>query len=180
MILVVQKQFDKLELQRKHLLTEAAKLRAEQLIFRPTPESWCILEVFDHLMTAERNGLKYMRKKFLGIDKIPKANMMARFRSTILTTALSLPIKYKAPPAAAIARREYYDFDEMALEWDSIRQEWKEFLDQFDAPSAKKLVFKHPLAGMLTVTQAIGFIQQHVKHHIPQIARIKAHPDFPK
>src|SRR6478672_8538262 len=108
MILIVQKHWDKLETKRKKMLADAGRLRPEQLLFRPTLEAWCILEVFDHLITAETNGLRYMEKKIQGLDSIASTDMGSRWRSLVLNTALKLPMKFKAPPAAAIIRKEYY------------------------------------------------------------------------
>jgi uncharacterized damage-inducible protein DinB len=180
MILMVQKHFDKLEAQRNRVLAEVGKLKPEQQLFRPTPDAWSMLEVFDHLITAETNGLRYMEKKMLGIESVQKTTFGSRWRSLLLNIALKLPLKFKAPPAAAIKRKDYYDFKETAAQWDALRNEWREFLDHFDKPTSEKLIFKHPVVGKLNISQTIDFIYEHVAHHEKQIARLKSCPDYPK
>ena len=180
MILIVQKHFDKLEELRIRILDDTRGLRPEQLLFRPEPEAWCILEVFDHLITAEGNGLKYMLKKIQGMDTIGKSDITADIRAAILNFTLKLPIKFKAPPAAQIQRREYYDFEEITKEWADLREQYREFLDHFDIAASEKLIFKHPIAGRLNIIQALDFQYEHAHHHEGQIERIKKHPEYPQ
>ena len=53
MILVLEKEFERLEKQRKDILAEVRGLTNVQQTWRPNPDAWCLLEVFVHLMTAE-------------------------------------------------------------------------------------------------------------------------------
>lgn len=181
MILVVEKAFDKVEQQRNTMLNGVAKLSHQQLNFKPDPKSWCILEVFEHLMTAEKNGLNYMHKKMQGdLDKIEATNLKSKLRSAFLRTALRSPIKFKAPAAASIKPKDEYYYDEVRTEWDEVREGWKDLADQFDKPTAEKLIFKHPLAGRLNLEQTMLFLYEHTDHHLAQLERIKSHPNFPK
>ena len=181
MILVVEKAFERAEQQRNTMLNGLKGFSHEQLNFKPSPKSWCLLEVCEHLMTAERNGLNYMHKKMQGdIDKIEATNFKAKLRSIVLKTALRLPIKFKAPAAARFKAKEEYHYDQVRAEWDEIREGWKDLADGFDKPTAEKLIFKHPLAGRLNLEQTFQFLYDHTDHHLAQIERIKAHPDFPK
>jgi len=180
MILLIQKHFDKLEALQREMLDDARRLRPEQQIFRPEPNAWSILEVFDHLITAEGNGLKYMVKKSQGMDTIKKTNLLAKLRLIALNVALKLPFKWKAPPAAEITRRDYYDFEEIAAEWNDVRKRYSEFLDHIDKAASEKLLFKHPVAGRFTIIQTLDFQHEHLAHHQLQIERIKQHAEYPK
>lgn len=181
MILIVEKEFEKLESQRKELLDSVAGMTHIQLTYRPEPGAWCILEVFVHLMTAETNGLKYMMKKMQGdVEKMEKSGFAAQIRAGLLNGFLRLPVKYKAPEVASFEPREYYDFKEIRAEWDELRQDWQEFLDNFDKPTAEKLIFKHPIAGRFNAIQTLRFMFEHVEHHVKQVERIRTSPNFPK
>lgn len=180
MVLIVEKEFEVLENQRKAWLQAASELSEAQLTFRPAPDAWCILEVFVHLITAESNGLKYVNKKILGdLNKIEKAGLGSTLRAALLKFALRLPIKFKAPPAATFTPREHYNYGEIKEEWDNLRQGWFDFLDQLDKPTVNKPLFKHPMAGKINMQQALQFMYEHVEHHKKQVERIKANPDFP-
>lgn len=178
MILVLEKEFERLEKQRKDLLSEVRGLTNVQQTWRPAPDAWSLLEVFVHLMTAERNGLTYMTKKVQGIDDLEKGGLTSDLRLALLNSFLRLPVKYEAPAAAQFQPREYYDFKEIEAEWDQLRQEWRDFLDEFDKDSAEKLLFKHPIMGRFNLQQTLRFIYEHVDHHRAQLKRIQEHPDF--
>lgn len=179
MILVLEKEFERLEKQRKEILNQVRGLNNVQQTWRPTPDSWSLLEVFVHLMTAERNGLTYMTKKVQGIDDIEKGGIASEIRLALLNSFLRLPVKFEAPDAAKFEEREYYDFKEIEGEWDQLRKEWYDFLDEFDKESAEKLLFKHPIMGRFNLEQTLRFIYEHVDHHRAQLKRIQEHPEFP-
>ncbi|CAN5363111.1 hypothetical protein BH09BAC1_BH09BAC1_10040 [soil metagenome] len=180
MILVLEKEFARLEKQRKDLLSEVRGLTNVQQTWRPNADSWSLLEVFVHLMTAERNGLTYMTKKVQGIDELEKGGITSDLRLALLNSFLRLPVKYEAPAAAQFQPREYYDFKEIEAEWDQLRKEWHEFLDEFDKDSAEKLLFKHPIMGRFNLEQTLRFIYEHVDHHVAQVKRLKDNPNFPR
>ncbi len=178
MILVLEKEFERLEKQRKDILSEVRGLTNVQQTWRPGTDQWSLLEVFDHLMTAERNGLTYMSKKVLGIDDLEKGGLTSDLRLALLNSFLRLPVKFEAPEAAQFQPREYYEFKAIEAEWDALRDEWRAFLDEFDKDSAEKLLFKHPFMGRFNLEQTLRFIYEHVDHHRAQIKRIKEHAEF--
>lgn len=180
MILVLEKGFERLEKQRKDILSEVRGLTNVQQTWRPAPDAWCLLEVFVHLMTAEGNGLMYMTKKVQGIDDLEKGGISSNLRLALLNSFLRLPVKFEAPAGARFQPREYYDFKEIEAEWNELRTEWQEFLDEFDKDSAEKLLFKHPVMGRFNLEQTLRFMFEHVDHHRAQIKRIMDNPDFPR
>ena len=179
MILPIDRKFSQLENQRKQLLADIEKLSHEQQNFKVSQDSWSIFQVIAHLITAETNTLKYMKKKILGIDQVPKAGIVASLRAQTLNTFLKLPIKYKAPKAALPEFENVYFFENTKKEWDNLREQFITLLNQFDVKNSNKLIFKHPVAGRLNIHQALNFMEEHIIHHEKQIARIKNHPDFP-
>jgi hypothetical protein len=38
---------------------------------------------------------------------------------------------------------------------------------------AKKNIFRHPLAGDMSISHTLGFMNEHIRHHMAQIRRIK-------
>lgn len=179
MIVPVEKLFNKIEAQRKNLIDEVGKLTHEQQNFSPSPETWSILQVFNHLITAETNSLKYMSKKIQGIATIRKAGVPAMIRSALLKLFLKLPLKYKAPKGVNVDHEEIYFFENQAKQWDDLRSALGKFLDQLDPVAAQKLIFKHPISGRMNIYQTLSFLYEHMEHHKKQIERIKIHPEFP-
>ncbi|MDZ4844143.1 MAG: DinB family protein [Chitinophagales bacterium] len=180
MIVPVEKQFKSIEEQRKNLLDEIAKLSHAQQNFKPSPDAWSILQVVNHLLFSETNVVKYMLKKMQGIATVEKAGFQAKVRSVVLNSFLKSPFKFKAPKAAMPTQEEVYIFENLRKQWNETRSGFAKILDQLNPADAEKLIFKHPLSGKFNIYQTMSFMQEHVAHHIRQVARIKAHPNFPQ
>ncbi|HNC28695.1 MAG TPA: DinB family protein, partial [Cyclobacteriaceae bacterium] len=56
--------------------------------------------------------------------------------------------------------------------WDKARHELNNFLNSIADRHSRRLIFKHPVAGMLDVRQSVAFMYEHVRHHLPQIKRL--------
>ncbi len=181
MIDALQQEFDKIEAQRVTVLNQTAQLSPAQQTFKPEPGAWCMLEVFLHLITAETNGLKYLKKKMLGdVQKMPTERFLTQVRSVLLKVFLALPVKFKAPAAASFKPRDSYNYHEIKAEWDELRAQWALFLDGVDEKLVTKPLFKHPIAGRINLLQALRFMGQHLEHHKKQLERIQSNPNFPK
>ncbi len=179
MILTLEKQFNRLETQRKEIQNKLGKLTHAQLNFKPAEKEWSLLQVINHLIYAETNTVKYLNKKIQGLDSVKKSNLLAKLRLFILKLALRLPVKYKAPKAALPVQEEVYILENLITQWDEIRNQFKKILDGFDSKTSQKLLFKHPIAGRFDISQTLNFIAEHIEHHQPQIERIMKSPEFP-
>ena len=62
-------------------------------------ESWSMIQVLSHLVTAENGVLAYIGKKMQDPSKIENNGLSGIFRSLLLSILLKLPIKFKAPSA---------------------------------------------------------------------------------
>jgi len=171
--------FNKLEKQREGFLNLYRQQDVENLRFRPDQDSWNMLQVMRHLVTAESLSLTYIKRKLTKGENIPKAGAGEKFRSVLLKLALALPIKFKAPKVAEV-KEDYPDFESTMEEWHSIRAELKQLLISTDAEIFSKSIYKHPRAGYLTLKQTITFMEDHIEHHLKQVNRIMKHPQFPK
>ncbi|GIV33890.1 MAG: hypothetical protein KatS3mg031_1425 [Chitinophagales bacterium] len=179
MIVSLEKQFNALETQRKKLLSRIAGFSHEQQNYRPAPQAWSMLQVLNHLIYAEANTVKYLDKKILAVNSIPKSGAGSRIRLFILNSALRSPFRFKAPKAALPHQEEVYIFENLRAEWDQVRQQMHAFLNHLDAASARKLIFRHPIAGRFNIHQTLSFIEEHIRHHEKQIDRIAASSGFP-
>ncbi len=173
-----EKAFNRLEKQRLKLFSVYRSLSDEQLRFNPDENSWNLLQVMRHLVTAEKQSLIYIQRKINKPDNTRKAGGRSMVRSFILKIALLLPIKFKAPKIAEV-NEEYPDLKQMILEWDEIRNEYQEIVLNNDSEILSKELYRHPRAGLLNFKQAIEFMQDHVAHHQKQIDRIMGHSAFP-
>ncbi len=178
MILIVEKRYQPLENSLNQLLEELSELSGEQLQFKPSEDSWSILEVLDHAYKVEKGTFFYIKKKTKYADELPMAGLSSSLSSFILNTALRSSFKFEAP-TKYVQPDEDLSFVELREEWDELRDLSRRALDMIDVKLAKKLIFKHPMAGMLNILQTLTFLQAHFDHHLKQIERIRKNPEFP-
>lgn len=170
--------FNRLENQREKLVNSYDSLNAKQLQFNPGPDEWNLLQVMQHLVTAEKQSLIYIQRKVARHENVPKAGLDSTIRHALLKIALILPIKFKAPKIAEV-KEDYPDFESINSDWNSIRVEMKNLIENSDDNILAKALYRHPRAGMLNIRQAFQFMETHISHHQKQIQRIKNHPLFP-
>jgi len=159
------------EQERLELLKEVSKLPAERLFYRRGTK-WSISQILIHLLTAEKLSLQYMKKKSLGIDSADNAGWWEAAKYFMLKISQRLPLRYKAPPYLSENMPEAFSFHDLSDQWDQHRKELIQFLHSIDEKNINKKIYKHPVAGRLSASQAVSFFRDHIKHHLPQIKRL--------
>ncbi len=133
---------------------------------------WSIAQVVEHLLASEKGTLGYMKKKSSGgWDVLEDEAEQHRVNSAAINARLESNERYKAPdvlpePTNTLA------LDALLNTWNELRNEMDAFLEGVEPRHLHKLVFRQPAAGMLTVLQALEFMDAHLRHHIPQLERI--------
>jgi DinB superfamily len=133
---------------------------------------WSIAQVVEHLLASEKGTLGYMKKKSSGgWDALEDEAEQHRVSSAAINARLESNERYKAPdvlpePTNALALHALFST------WNELRNEMSAFLESVEPQHLRKLVFRQPAAGMLTVLQTLEFMDAHLRHHIPQIERI--------
>lgn len=95
--------------------------------------------------------------------------------------ALRYRKKIQTPPQLAHPP-DNLTFEQVQLAWEQTREQWRQTLDKFSPDMLKQEVFKHPLAGYMTISQTLRFMHDHHQHHLAQLKRIAATmpPDLPE
>lgn len=170
--------FTQIEAQKSDIISLYDGLSPDQLRYNPEPGKWNLLQVMSHLVTAEKQSLIYIKRKLAQHESVDKTGMGAAFRHLILRIALRLPIKFKAPKIADVSE-DYPDYETMKQEWNEVRAEFEEIIENSDDAVLAKALYRHPRAGLLNIKQALEFIGIHVSHHQKQMGRIMASDGFP-
>ena len=163
--------FDRMENERLQLLKKLELYSEEVLTKKPDANSWSVTETIYHLKVAEHGALLYMTKK-LEVGGHQKATFSAAFKQKLLNLAVSLPIKYKAPPVAQIPEGMNVSYSQALAEWNEVRDGLKKQYNTIDSDIIGNELFKHPAAGKMSVLQSVSFMRQHMLRHIGQIDRI--------
>lgn len=155
-----------------------AQYTEAQQRFRPEPVAWCMLDVLNHLNMAEQGVYE-----FVAVKRDPK-RMPERLRwDVLLRTAammvvLKSPIRFKAPARIKSPITDK-DFRTLQAEWMQARSRLRDFVRGMPPELQHAPVFKHPFFGFLGIAQTMRFLKEHTDHHIRQLKRIAASPEFP-
>lgn len=178
MVPAIRERFEQSEQLRQQLLVDVQDLDEAQMAFRPAYDAWSIVQVLQHLMLVESAVLQYLEKK-LQATTFPNAGFGAKIRSKLLNVALRTPVKVKAPQGLAQPVRAMTFWD-VAKRWNDNRDALESMLGKLTENHLDSAIYKHLIAGYLNVFQMFDFIDNHLRHHIIQVNRIKAAKDFPQ
>lgn len=165
------KQFDVIETQRKQLLQRIAALTDEQLNKIPSEDQWSINQVIFHVILAEELSYKSIKTKVISSKGFQKASVISFVRSTLLKLILRSPRKFKAP-AVVSQPPVKSDLSELIAKWDEVRLLLKELLESLPPHLLNKYIYKHPVAGKMSIYGGLDFMYEHVRRHHIQIDKM--------
>jgi hypothetical protein len=169
----IDRRLERLEASRARVLASLDGFDAVALNSPPAPGQWSALQVLHHVVTTEALTLGYIRKKMQAGPALENAGVASRLRLLALEVALALPIRVKAPSAVAEVPRAV-ELAVLRARWDEVRRGLSELVRTFPAELEGRLVFRHPLAGRMTLGHALGTLQAHLGHHVRQVERALA------
>jgi hypothetical protein len=167
----LQIKFDQIEVSRAELQTLASGFLPDQFL-RSKNDSWSAGQILTHLLTSEQMSLGYMKKKSLGIDNLSNSGISEAIKIQVLKISQRLPIKYKVPEILSEKTPPAFPINELITNWNAARQDLKDFLEKISDNNIRKKIYKHPVAGMLNIAQALQFFDEHIHHHKPQIKKL--------
>ncbi len=135
-------------------------------------KGWSIVQVLSHLNMAETLSLSYMKKKMKAGEKMKKVNVVNKARLWVTCSFLMTGLKWKAPSYIAHPKGDY-SLGEIRSEWESTRSKINEYVHNYPDEWLNRAVYKHPMAGRLSLIQAIDSFIYHQRHHVHQIRRIR-------
>ena len=162
---------DALDTRRQALLRELDGLSPESLQVRRHPDRWSILEIAEHVVVAERIILQ-------GLP--PQAELVARPRTLrhrclyqLVMAILRLGIPVKVPTKRMLPTGKL-TLDEVKREWDAHLRWLRDLVAGLPPEDLAKAWFVHPVAGPITLVQALRMDQVHLDSHIRQIRRLSS------
>ncbi|QOI96882.1 MAG: DinB family protein [Flammeovirgaceae bacterium] len=165
--------FSRLETARVKLEKQFSLVTEEDWQRSPGPGKWSMAQVFTHLLTSEKLSLGYMKKKAQGIEQAGTSGMWQSLTMLILIISQRRPmLKFKAPKVVMDNTPPAMNKQDLFVAWEESRLELKNFLEGINNTHARKLIYKHPVAGRLDVRQALVFFGEHIRHHRPQLMRL--------
>ncbi len=166
----------RLERQRAEVLGSLDGLGPPQLRFRPTPESWGLLDVIEHLVLIEERILGGLGARPGPLPLLERVRVGAGF--ALLTVWLRGGGRIRVPSRAVMPGGSS-SLEELRGRWDTVRAGLNQALERLERSDLGRPMMRHPIVGKLSPTQTLSFLHTHVAHHRPQLARIRSAPGFP-
>jgi DinB superfamily len=166
---------------RRQFIAVAKDASADQAIFKPSEDSWCIVDIVEHMVWAEQGGINGMWKALEGI----------RSNKPVWTGEFihkGLPIE----KIIELTWREREKVPESAKpRWGGPLAYWIVALNGCQVSlqalgsalaysDCENVIYPHIMSGPLNVIQRMEFLRFHLNRHQRQIEKIKSLPDFPK
>lgn len=163
---------------RADLLAEVSALGPVQVRFAPGPGRWSIAQVVEHLVLAEELVLRGLVSPRTVADRGSAA--VATVRYALVKAVLgSRLVKVRAPSRALLP--------EGVASLDALERRWLEagagigaFLSDLPPGRRGERLFRHPVAGWLSLAQMLDFLAFHVRHHHRQVRSIRREAGFPR
>jgi uncharacterized damage-inducible protein DinB len=165
----------KLETRRRELMAEADRLTAEQLTFRPAPNSWSALEVIEHLVKVEEGIAARIRpREPRGLIETMKVKAALGAMCVLFGFGgrSKVPVQGILPLGGAT-------LSDLASRWEAAQAALRERLESFGPGDWSRPMMRHPLIGRLTPAEGLTFVYRHMGHHRRQLARIRGAAGFP-
>lgn len=166
------KRFAKLAHTRAQLFTNLEGVAESKLNSKPAPDKWSIAQILHHVLTAEEAIIVSIDKKFPRYDTFKPTGFTAAIRVFTLPYVLHIPLKFKAPKGSYANMKDEYTLSELQGRWQTNHDNLHKVLERVKPEYLKKQVIKHPMLGLINISQTMVFFQAHFNHHQKQIIRL--------
>ena len=141
---------------------------------RKMPEKgWSMMQALRHIQVSEAASVGYINKKKQAGESLRPSRFRPKAMLTIIDLAFRSGLKFKAP--SVLSSPEDSCLDELKKDWNNTREELIRLIAEYPDEWESKAVYRHPVAGMLNITDAVRFFNVHQNQHSRQVRRIAKH-----
>ena len=165
---------------RNQFLQELLNLSHEQAQFKPSPDSWSICEITEHMVWAENIGINRMWRAVSGIKNhqpVWKGNPVHEQLTIEEIISKTWQTKEKVPDVAKPIWGGPIDYWVVALR--GCQPVLEKFVKELEGLDPLEIIYPHPISGPLNIIQRIDFLGFHLDRHQQQILRVKANVNYP-
>ena len=171
MIANVQEKFESLTKKRVALLQKLGSLSTEELNFKADPDRWSVVEVVEHLVIVEDDLLHQISRKKADSPLDNSLKSPEKYKTVIKVMERDIPVDVPDERAEPHGR---VPLDELLSQWEDLRQKLHGFLAAISPVNENSLVYRHPFAGPLDISETLHFFDVHFDNHMRHIDRILA------
>ena len=169
MIPNVKEKFDSLTNKRDVLLQKLDSLSTETLNFKAGPDKWSVVEVVEHLVIVEEDLLLQVSRSTTDSPLDHKLKSREKYNTVIKVMERDIPVDVPDKRAEPQGR---LTLDELLSRWVSIRKKLRGVLAEIHLAKKDHLIYQHPFAGPLDISETLHFFDVHFDNHMRHIERI--------
>jgi len=155
---------------RAALLDSLQGLSPDQLAATPRPGKWSILEIVEHIALAEREVLQGLPDPALLVERPRRPRHRVRYLIVLSVLKSRIPVRV---PSRTMVPKGGRSLGELRQLWDESQEWLQAYAGQLDSRGLRRAVFVHPVAGPLTLEQAVRMNQIHIAGHARQIEALR-------
>jgi len=167
----VEEKFKSLTTKRDALLQRLGSLAMDELNFKMDPDNWSIVEVVEHLVIVEDDLLHQISRDQADSTLDNSLRSPEKYKTVIKVMERDIPVDVPDERAEPQGR---LTLNQLLSQWEDIRQKLYEFLNGMNAENKDSLVYRHPFAGPLNISETLHFFDAHFDNHMRHIDRILA------
>lgn len=152
------------------LFDELDTLSGEVLSAKPHPDTWSILEVVEHLVLAERVILQGLPERTDLVARPRSLKNHGAYALVWLILRWGIPVKV---PSRRMLPTGNLSLVELRQAWDEHVRWLRSFEEGSGVDAYRQAVFLHPVAGPITLVQALRLDQLHLRIHTRQISKLR-------
>lgn len=163
---------------RADLLADVSGLDPVQVRFTPGPGQWCIAQVVEHLVLAEELALRGLLTPRPVADR--GAAVVATLRLALVKAVLGSRLFRIRAPSRALLPEGVASLDALERRWLEAGAGIGAFLSDLPPARRDERLFRHPVAGWLSLAEMLDFLAFHVRHHHRQVRALRRAAGFPR
>lgn len=151
-------------------LDEIEALEPGKLVARPRAGKWSILEIVEHLVLAERVVFQGLPEPSQLAVRKPRLKHRVRHLLVLFVLRADIPV---GVISTAMLPQGGRDLAELRRLWDENRTWLLALIDSLGPAGLHRAVLRHPVAGPISVRQAVVMSRIHLERHIRQIRTLQ-------
>jgi hypothetical protein len=160
---------DAYDAERLRVLVRVAEVDEERLRDAPDGGEWSVLQTLQHLVLAERVLLLDLPDvQTLRAERVTAANRLA-YAAVLGVLRGKVPVPLPDP---AMEPDGSWSLEEVSSRWQEDIDWLGRYLDVLVDVRRSPAVFRHPVAGPLTVDQVLRLAPLHLAYHLPRMRRL--------
>jgi hypothetical protein len=162
--------FASLQRRRGAVLAMVAGWPPARLHHRPAPDAWSAAEVLDHLVRVETGLLAAARE---GVRAPRRVGLRDRLGLRVVLRVFRAGRRVRVPASAVVVLPDpAVDAAGIPARWADAQAALGAFLAALTPAQHRAGICRHPVAGWLSASGLLEFLDVHAEHHVPQLARL--------